>query len=460
MSGIDFSIGSGAGTSDRDYEYNEAAVLEVRKETDEPSFEESQRIQNLNLAERIHRTEEGVYQIAVIDRVVRVKTLSQQIVSQKVRYWDNHRATARNYALGGAVCFVAGAIFGFAMSSPLGAIAALAGGGYAVYEVLQMSKASGQIDLWKQDHAKDVADQRLAAFKYGLVYIYKQDHAGSSRPQEYQKILSRNELQGLYGQYFHSFRDQLASAHDEKNKLALLSEAARYSPLASHIYRYALLPQEKIDQMEEIRTRYNNFLRAYNSVDDRIKKEIERVHESYKAPFEMIEKEKEKVLKPILQKYEDTKLELLNEKTKKLEGHPPTGVEIEDHHRHVKSEFAQRERLAETQFQNEKKEALKEPNEKLEQLQKSKEDILRKIQSDRNAQLLPLFPYASALHQEAYKLFKGEAFSLTGIHRDPETVFQHYPNPYLQQPMYAQPVYHPPAPSAPPMNTPHDWQNH
>lgn len=368
MSGIDFSIGSGVGTSDRDYEYNEAGVLEVRKEADEPTFEESQRIQTLNLSERIHRIEEGIYQIAVIDRVVRVKTLSQQIVGEKVRYWDNHKATARNHALGGAVCFVAGAIFGVAMSSPLGVIATVAGGVYAIYEGMQMSKASGQISLWRQDHAKDIADQRLAAFKHGLVYIYKQDHAGASRPQEYQKILSRNELQGLYRQYFHSFRDQLASAHDEKNKLLLLSEAVRYSPLASHIYRYALLPQEKIDQMEEIRTRYNNFHRAYNSVDDLIKSEIEHVHESYKAPFGMIEKEKEKVLKPILQNYEDTKLELLNEKTAKLEGHPPTGIEIEDHHRHVESEFAQRERLAETQFQNEKKEALKEPNEKLEQL--------------------------------------------------------------------------------------------
>lgn len=450
MSAIDFSIGSGIEDTARDYDYDQAAVLELRKETDEPTFEESQRIQNLNLSERIHRIEEGIYQVAIIDKVVRVKTLSKQIVGQKIRFWDDHKVVARNHAIGGAVCMVAGAILSFAKGgSPLAIAVAVVGLGYSIYQSLQMSKAGSQIDKWKQDHAKEVADQRLTAFKQGLIHIYKQDAAKTSRPQEFQKVLSRNELQGLYGQYFHSFRDLLASAHDEKTKLALLSEAARHSPLASHVYRYALLPQEKIDQMEEIRTRYNNFLRAYNSVDDRIKTEVERVHESFKAPFEMIEKEKEKALKPVFERYEEIKLELLNERTAKLEGPPPTGVEIEDFHRNVKEEFAQRERLAETQFNSEKKEAAKESTEKLEQLKKSKMDILNKIQYDRNSQLLPLFPYALALHQEAYKLYKGETFNLSGLQRDPAEVFHHYPNPYYQHPM----------PSAPPMNRPHDWSN-
>ncbi|MCP5506153.1 MAG: hypothetical protein H7A38_04655 [Chlamydiales bacterium] len=435
MSGIDFSIGSAAGETERDYLFGEAGVLEIRKEVDEPSFEDSQRMANLHLSERIHRIDEGIYQVATIDRVVRVKTFSNQIVSQKIRFWDQHQAKAARYAIGGAAIGVVGIFFSFKTLTPLRGITAVAGIGYALYELLQMSKAKAEVEKWKQDHAKEIADQRLSAFKHGLVYAYKQDHAGASRPQEFQKILSKNELQGLYGQYFHAFRDQLASAHDEKSKLSLLSEAARYSPLASHIYRYALLPQDKVDQMEEICSRYHNFIRAYNSVDDRIKAETERVHESYKTPIEMIEQEKEKVLKPVLERYEAVKLELLNEKTAKLEGHPPTGVEIEDHHRHVKLEFAQREQLAETQFKNEKKEALKEPHEKLQQLQKSKEEILKRIQSDRSAQLLPLFPYALALHQEAYKLYRGEAFSLTGLARDPATVFPH------------------------PMYTEHDWQN-
>lgn len=432
MSGIDFSIGSGVGDVERDYAYAETAVLEIRKEDDDSSFEECQRIQNLNLAERIHLIEEGDHQIAIIDGVVRVKTLSPQVVRQKINFWENYHVTAKKHATLGGICSVVATLLSLPVWTLVAGGVALVGTYVTYQKFSQMSRATTEIDLWKKDHAKEIADQRLMAFDKGLIYIYEQDHRKTSCPQEFQKILSKNEVQGLYKQYFQSFRDKLASAHDDDSKLSLLSEAERYSPLASHIYRYALLPQEKIDQMEEVCTRYNNFLRAYHSVDGRIKGEMERVHESFKAPFEMVEKEKQRVLKPILQKYEDTKLELLNEKTAKLEGHPPTGVEIEDHHRHVKLEFFKREQLAETQFNTEKQEALKGPTEQLERLKKSKEEILRRIQDDRNAQLLPLFPYLLALHQEAYKLYKGEGFTLRGLPNDPETVFQQYPNPYYQ----------------------------
>ncbi|QVL57100.1 MAG: hypothetical protein KFB93_06885 [Simkaniaceae bacterium] len=449
MSGIDFSIGNSPNDATADYEYSEANVLEVIREEREPSFEESQRIQNRNLSERVSKVEHGIYTYHTIDKVVRVKTLSNQIIQQKVDFWNERRVSSRNRALLGAVGAVVGLFFGFSATSPFGFVVGVCGLGYAAYESIHMTKASKEIDAWKQDPVKEIADQRLEAFKNGLVYIYRQDTGGHSRPQEYQKILSKNELQGLYNQYFHQFRDHLASAHDDKNKLALLSEAARYSPLASHIYRYALLPQEKIDQMEEIRMRYNNFLKAYNSVDDRIRVEINRVNESFKMPIEMIQKEKEELLKPVDARYAATKKELLNLKTAKLEGHPPTGVEIPDYHRQVEREFAERYKAAEETYISDKKEVLKSPNERIKELEAKKKEILSRIHSDRNAQLLPLFPYALALHQEAFKLYKGESFNLMHIHHDPETVFPSYSNRH--GPM--------PRPSAPPMS-PDEWQNY
>lgn len=445
MSGIDFSIGSGVESGTRDYEYGEAAVLEIRKEEKEPSFEESEQVLTRSLAERIHQSEEGIYQIAVIDNVIRVKTLSKPIVAQKIRFWESRKISDWNHMIGGIAVFVSAAAYGILTGSRLGGCGALLGGAYAFYEGSQMAQAKGEIEKWKRDPLKEIADQRLTAFKQGLIYIYKEDRM-RSYPQEFQKILSRNELHGLYRQYFHSLRDRLASAHDDKTKLLLLSEVACYSPLASHIYRYALLPQEKVDQMEEGFTRYIHFLRDYNSVDARIEREMERINESHKIPIEMIEKEKENILNPILQNYEAIKLELLNEKTAKLEGPPPTGVEIEDFHRNVKEEFAEREKLAETQFQHKKTKALRESNERLEKLQKSKAETLKKIQNDRNAQVLPLFPDALALHQEAYKLYKEEGSKLPP---NPRTIVQHDLHPY----------YQPVAPSAPPMHITEDEEN-
>jgi hypothetical protein len=195
-----------------------------------------------SLAERIQQFEEGIYQIAVIDNAIRVKTLSKAIVAQKIRFWESRSISNCNHMIGGIAVFFLAVAYGILKKSPLAGIGALVGIAYAFYE-------------------------------------------------GFQKILSRNELQGLYRQYFHSLRDRLASAHDDKTKLLLLGEVACYSPLASHIYRYALIPQEKVDQMEEVYARYINFLGDYNSVDARIKREMERVDESHKILIEMIEKE-------------------------------------------------------------------------------------------------------------------------------------------------------------------------
>lgn len=443
MSGIDFSIGSATGDSTTDYEYSEANVLEIMHEEREPSFEESQRIQNKNLSERISKAEHGIYTCYSIDNVVRVKTLSNYIIKQKIDFWNERKVSARNHAIFGAVAAVVGAFFGFTAQSPFGFVVGICGLGYGIYKSSYMKGASKEIASWKQDPVKEIADQRLAAFKNGLIYIYKQDSSGQSRPHKYQQILSKNELQGFYNQYFHQFKGQLASAHEDRSKLVLLSEAARYSPLASHVYRYALLPQEKIDQMEEIRMRYNEFLKAYNSVDGRIKIEVNRIKESFKVPIEMVQKEKVEVLKPIDERYAAAKKMLLDLKTGKLEGQPPTGVEIPDYHRQVEREFAERYKAAEQTYNKEKEETLKEPNEKLQELEAKKKELLSRIQNDRSAQLLPLFPYAQALHQEAFKLYKGDAYDLRRLHHDPEAVFSTYPNRY--GPM--------PRPSAPPMNS-------
>ncbi len=436
MSGLDFVMGNDIAGGTTDYEYAEAHVLEIIREDKEPSFEESQGIQNKSLAERVSKMDQGIYTYSTIDKVVNVKTLSNTIIKQKINFWEDRRVSTRNQAFIGGVAGVVAFFFGMSSSNPLGVIIGIGGLCYSVYQLIRMNNAATEIDSWKQDPVKAIADQRKEALREGLIFIYKKDTTGTSRPQEYQKILSRNELQGLYSQYFHQFKDRLVTAHDDKGKLTLLSEVARYSPLASHIYRYALVPQHQIDQMEEIRVRYNNFLRAYNSVDSRIKEEIKRIEDSFKVPVEMIQKEKEELLKPIDARYAAQKERLLDLKTAKLEGHPPTGVEIPDYHRQVEKEFSERYKAAATAYENEKQEALKRPNEKLQEIETKKKEVLAQIRSDRSSQLLPLFPYAATLHQEAYKLFKGGAINLAHLHKDPATVFSsyHHQYPHMPQP--------------------------
>ena len=80
MSGLDFAIGSDTAGATTDYEYAEANVLEIFREDREPSFEESQRIQNKGLEERVSKVEQGIYTHSTIDKVVRVKTLSSAII--------------------------------------------------------------------------------------------------------------------------------------------------------------------------------------------------------------------------------------------------------------------------------------------------------------------------------------------------------------------------------------------
>lgn len=449
MSGVDFLIGSEVGDVTTDYEYSEANVLEVIRKEKEPSFEEFQRIQNKNLSERISKVDHGIYTYSTIDKVVQVKTFSDTIIKQKVDFWNNRRINNRNRALLGGVIAIAGLFFAATISPPFGGILGIAGSFYSFYALARMGRASSEVEAWKQNHVQGIAEQRRKALELGLIFIYKQDTAGISRPQEYQKILSKNELQGLYNRYFHQFKDRLEATHDDKTKLTLLSEATRYSPLASHIYRYALTFQEKIDQMEEIRVRYNNFLRAYNSVDSRIQTEINRVKESFKIPVEMVQEEKKELLKPVEARYAAEKERLLNLKTSKLEGSPPIGVEIPDYHRQVEREFSERYKAAEQTYKNEEKEALKRPNEKLQEIEAKKKEVLARIHSDRTSQLLPLFPYVQALHQEAYKLYKGEVFNLIHLHRDPETVFPTYPSRYGPAPR----------PSAPPLPL-DEWQKY
>ena len=90
-------------------------------------------------------------------------------------------------------------------------------------------------------------------------------------------------------------------------------------------------------------------------------------------------------------------------------------------------------KVAATAYENEKQEALKRPNEKLQEIETKKKEVLARIRSDRSSQLLPLFPYAATLHQEAYKLFKGEVINLAHLHKDPATVFSSYPD--MPQPL-------------------------
>ena len=425
---VDFSSSTGVGEA-KDYDFSEAGIVEIRREEKEPSFEESERFQTLNFSERIQKIEEGIFTTTVIDRVIRVRTLSQDIIRDKLGFWEQRKVKATQYGFGAAIIGIGSIALAIWKQSATASILCIGGLLIASYQLSQYAQATGQIQKWNRDFVKEIADQRLLAFKKGRIHIYKEDHARRSSPNEFQKILSKNELQGLYYKYFHSFvRMELAGAQDDTSKVKLLSDAARFSPLASHIYRYAFLPEEKINQSEEIFKRYNVFLSAYNSVDTRIQNEIARVHESYKTPIEMIEKEKEKAIQLATDNYEIERAELLKKRTAKLEGHPPTGVEIEDHHANVKEEYEERLRGAKAAFEKEKKQLLEEPEKDLKKLQEEKGKIIASIQMDRRRQLLLLFPFLLALHQEAYKLYMGESYDLsvvdTALNTPPFLTFQ------------------------------------
>ncbi len=422
------------------YEYKQEEAYEVCRGQEEPSFEEAEEIQNKSFSERVQRCEEQNHTIYIIDKFLRV-IINKKKVNDRIEYWDNKSLNAARAVATCAVIVLVGALFVILKESPLGGIVALAGAAFGIDQAIRTNYAREQMEAWKKNPVKGIAGQRLEALEQGLLYIYQKDLLGEGKPEAFKKILSKNELQGLYHRYFHQFKDRLASAPDDQTKLSLLSIASSYSPLASSIYRYALLPQAKIEQMEGIRERYNNFLRAYNGVDKRIDKEIRRVKENSQKLINMIKEENQKAFKPLEDQFASFKDELINTRTRKLEGHPPTGVDIPDYHKQVERDYTVKLRAATERLEKGKEEVSAPYKERIKQVEKDRKEMLERIYSGRNAQLLPLFPYVQALHQEAYKLYRNEPYNLSNLSCNPEGMFDVYSNQYTQVPR----------PSAPPM---------
>lgn len=194
---VDFLSAAGAGEA-KDYDFSEAGIVEIRREEKEPSFEESERFQTLNFSDRIQKLEEGIFTTTVIDRAICVRTLSQEIIREKIGFWEQRKVTAIRYALCAAVVTV---VAGFFAWKGLPWVGFLSGGGalIASYQIYQYSQAQGQIEKWSRDIVKEIADQRLLAFKKGLIHIYKEDVARPLVPMNSRRSSAKMSSKGSIG---------------------------------------------------------------------------------------------------------------------------------------------------------------------------------------------------------------------------------------------------------------------
>ncbi|MEM8727326.1 MAG: hypothetical protein AAGE99_01225 [Chlamydiota bacterium] len=380
------------------YEYDGTNFIEIGRADQEPLFERSQGTDSKSFTERISRTDRGIHTYFIVDRVIRVKILSDAIIKQKINFWEERRAVSRNQAYTAfCVPVVTGGVFS-GIVHPLWIILAI-GGLYRFRSCLiRMNEASNEIDSWKrsweQDPAGAIAKRRSEALTEGLIFVYKKDAEETDPLQQYRQILSDHELQKLYHQYFHRFRDRLVAAHDCKSRLELLIEVLHYSPLASPIYRYARIPEHEIHRMEAIRSRYDNFLKICNSIAS--VKEMKRIETTFKERIRTVEGEAEKRLKSIDDRYADEKKKLA------------TGFESAEYYRQAEARFPERYKAVETVYENEREGVLKERDKKLREIETEKGESLARIYADQSSRLLPLYLHATTLHREAYKLSNGK----------------------------------------------------
>lgn len=217
MSTIEFVTTGVLGEGFRDYDFDQPGVLEISKDEDKSSSD-SQWIQNQSLSERIVEIHEGNHTTHVIDKVIRVRTLSKEQIAPKVDFWSSKRIAT---GVAAAACLVVSGKFipALLIAIPL------------FYRTFQ---AHRQINLWTQNHSEEIANKRSSAFEKGFAHIMAVDtknpvdHLTSiykmgKTDASYTSVLTSNELRNLYQQYFESFTH-------ENSSLSLMKEAIHHSP--------------------------------------------------------------------------------------------------------------------------------------------------------------------------------------------------------------------------------------
>lgn len=375
--------------SEGSYAYADAGILDMAVE--ERPCELSYGMQDRRLEDRISRVDRGGdYTYATIDKVVKIKTFSPRIFKERVCFWEKRRVSSGKHLLASALVATTLLVGGIVFSFP-----ALIGGGvlgslFSGYHLIQIISASAEIHAWKQDPAKVIADRRKEAFHQGLPFIYQKDASHTSCFKKYQNILNRRELQYLYDQYFCHLSRRFLLAYDDDTKLDLMNAAVSYSPLDPKIYLYACIPASCIAQMNTSNLLYVNFLNAYHSLNSSMQEAECTVKKHFQKRMETIEQQKGERLRS------------------REEGSGPDR-------------------------QNFIEEELKRLDTELQKIKEAQEAALAHLQKDRKLRCLLLFPYASLLHQGAYRSFKGERVNFIYLNEGLEMGQQVAPYQYIDQ---------------------------
>jgi len=413
------------------YNYEDASEVEISFFDREPSYDAQVTQAMKNMQERVLQNHTQRHTLSTIDNVVKVKTLNVQERANRVDFWKSRRAEM--FTLGGAGVL---GLFGtaFLAASGAGIFAGILGAVSLASSVLGFyrgSQASNQMSLWSLDLPVAIANQRKVAFEEGLLHAMKLDGTGKAHPCEYARIMTSTEMQGLYNVYFHNLARLFESGGDAKQQLAIIQQVAVDGPLCPHVYAYAKLHPQYVNNLSFYINEHDKFVNAFASIEKRRLEQEKQVKDTAYDKICLIQKQENAALAVVNDTYNSYKEGVEKERTEALFGLAP------EERNAISREFDKQ--IAEArQLRDLGRAAISYPFQlQRETVEKERDQYLRQIRYDRDAQLLPFYSHLRLLHTNAYRALIGQ----------PPSAYPTLSDPYNLS--FQPPVFTMPQPSAP-----------
>jgi len=382
-----------------------------------PTYASACVLSTQDLSARITRNTDDKHTFALVDNVVRVRTLNREARQMRVSFW-HERHVEMQKAEGVGVCGMIGSlILGATYLPPLaiftGAVS-LALTGLAYYRSGQACK---QMELWSRDLAEVVAKQRTEALDKGLLSIYRHDvKKEREAPLRYGSILTPVELCGLHNAYFDQVMQDFSYKSQPKDKIAFVHFLARYSPLTRHLTDYGRVDPLTLERISFYRKEFERFLGAYDSIEERRSLQIKLIKEQANRKISEINGQEDAALSALRATYSAYVRSAREEKEASLAKLPFAGEEARDA---IERTYTEKVNQAKEIYRLAKN-GISYPFESMkDRVVEEKRARIFEVDKERDLQILPLYGHMKTLHEQARIAYVAEVPSIYPTFLDP-----------------------------------------
>jgi len=339
----------------------------------------------------------------LIDKIIKlILPLSESERQSRCDYWKGKSITlekdmSNHHVVNVLLLIVAFTAGIWAMNStnfiPLAIVAVTAC--FSIYTTTETEKkrneAREQLRKWSAHPAETLAQQRTEALSKGLLFIKRKDSA-KTELFSFKKILSEVEITNMYKKYVNDFyREKIATAHTEKEKLHAIHMSMSHSPLSEGLIDYANLSQRDRYTLAPYISHYEALKNQYLTIKKPTNEKTQAINDHYSKLLQAEKEKKSKIIDSLEKKHHD----LLFEKEKRWNERIERGEMINT------SELELEREQAKHQHEEELANAAAPFDRAIAMLKQEQKEQLSRIQWTQDAALLGLFDAIKAVHLDA-----------------------------------------------------------